>query len=192
MAARRSGRGRLSSINLLPDYADAVIAEAMAALADDKLTQTEILDRMNLELLALDPPVEPVSRSAFNRHSIRFSAQARRLREARETAAALAERLEDMPEGDIGLMLGETIKAVLNDVLMDGMISGETPSITDLKAAAETVQRLASARKADHDTADRARRAVMAKAAEAIDMGVTDGRIDADAARRAREIMGFA
>jgi hypothetical protein len=191
MAARR-GRGRLSSINLLPDHADAVVAEAMAALADDKLTQTEILDRLNIKLLALDPPVEPISRSAFSRHSIRFSAQARRLREARETAAALAERLEDMPEGDIGLMLGETIKAVLNDVLLDSLVSGETPSLADLKTAAETVQRLASARKADHDTADRARRAVMAKAAEAVDMAVTDGRIDADAARRAREIMGFA
>lgn len=190
--ARRSGRGRLSSIDLLPEHAEPAVAAAMAALADSKLTQTEILDRLNLDLMTLDPPVPAISSSAFNRHSLRFSSQARRLREARETAAALAERLEDMPDGDIGLMLGETIKAVLNDLLMDGLVAGNTPSIGDLKAAAETVQRLAVARKADHDTAERARRAVMERAVRAVDMAVADGKIDVDAARKAREIMGFA
>jgi hypothetical protein len=190
--ARRSGRGRLSSIDLLPERADPVVARAMAELAANDRTQQDILHDLNAELMALDPPCDPISSSAFNRHSMAFAAQARKLREARETAAALAERLEDMPEGDIGLMLGESIKAVLNDILIDGVLNGESPSMGDLRAAAETIQRLEQARKASHDVAERAQKAAMRKAADAVAAGVKAGKIDVKAARAAREIMGFA
>ncbi|MEM1344961.1 MAG: phage protein Gp27 family protein [Pseudomonadota bacterium] len=189
--ASRKGRGRLSSIDTLPEHADGLVQQAMASLAERDQTQLEILAWLNASLARLDPPVGPISRSAFNRHALRFSAQARRLREARETANALAERLDDMPEGDIGLMLGETIKAVLNDVLIDTAMSGETPSIGDLRAAAETIQRLAVARKADHDTQERAKKAALAKASQALDLATSEGKIDAAAAQRAREAMGF-
>lgn len=192
MARQRQGRGRLSSIELLPEHADEAVRWAMDALASREFTQTLILERFNEMLADLDPPVGPISSSAFNRFSMRFAAQARRLSEAREMAATLAERLDDMPEGDVGLMLGETIKALINDVLLDGMISGESPSMKNLLAAAEAVQRLEAARKSNIEAGEKARRAVMKKAVEAIEEGVELGRIDRNAAQKAREIMGFA
>lgn len=192
MATRRQGRGRLSSIELLPEHADEAVRWAMDALASREFTQTLILERFNEMLADLDPPVGPISASAFNRYSMRFAAQARRLSEAREMAATLAERLDDMPEGDVGLMLGETIKALINDVLLDGMISGESPSMKNLLAAAEAVQRLEAARKSNIEAGEKARQAVMKKAVQAIEEGVELGQIDKAAARKAREIMGFA
>lgn len=190
--ARRQGRGRLSSVEQLPEHAEAAVARALELLAERKLTQVQILDDLNAELAALAPPVAAISASAFNRFSLRFSAQARRLREAREAAAAIAERMEDMPEGDVGLMVGETIKALLNDLMLDRVVDGESLSMADLRAAAETVQRLESARKASHDIQARARTEVMRRAAQAVDAAVTEGRIEPQAAQRAREIMGFA
>lgn len=185
-------RGRLHSIDLLPDHADETVRWALGALAARKMSAVWILDEFNQRLSELDPPCGPISAGAFNRYGLRFAAQARRLAEAREAAAALAERLEDMPEGDVGLMLGETIKALLNDIILDKMVDGDSPSIGDLRAAAEAVQRLELARKASHEVAARARKAVIDKAVQAVDAAVTAGQIDAEAAARAREIMGFA
>lgn len=192
MSPRRQGRGRLSSVEQLPEHAEPAVARALEALAERKLTQQVILDALNAELAALDPPVSPIGRSSFNRFTLRFSAQARRLREAREAAAAIAERMADMPEGDVGLMVGETIKALLNDLMLDRVVDGKSLSMADLRAAAETVQRLEAARKSSHDVQARARAHVMARAAAAVDEAVAEGRIEAQAAARAREIMGFA
>jgi len=69
---------------MLPEHAEAAVARALGQLAERQLTQVEILSALNAELAALDPPVGAISASAFNRFSLRFSAQARRLREARE------------------------------------------------------------------------------------------------------------
>ena len=192
MGRRRQGRGRLNSVELLPEHADDAVRWAMDALASREFPANLILERFNEMLAALDPPCAPISSSAFNRYSLRFSAQARRLSEAREMAAALAERLDDMPEGDIGLMVGETIKALLNDVLLDGVLKGDSPSLEALRTAAETVERLEKGRKANVDTALRARAAVMKKAAEALDAAVGEGALDKAAAQQARRVMGFA
>jgi len=189
--ARRHGRGRLSSVELLPEHAGPEVALALEQLAARATPQTEILAALNARLAALDPPAGPVSGSAFGRFTLRFAAQARRLREAREAAAAIAERMEDMPEGDVGLMLGETIKALLNDVLLDRIVDGNSVAIKDLRDAAEAVQRLEIARRHSHEIAAKARAAVVRRAVDAVDTAVAEGRIEAAAAQRAREIMGF-
>ncbi|MEL6478122.1 MAG: phage protein Gp27 family protein [Pseudomonadota bacterium] len=172
--ARRLGRGRLSSIEELPEEADEAVNWALDALRDRSQPQTQILARFN-EMLAeldLDPPVQPISRSAFGRFTIRFSAQAARLKEAQEMAAAMAARWDDMPEGDVGLMVGETIMALVNDVLLDGMLTGETLSLKMLREAAETIERVAKARRAGQMTHIANRNQLLAKAAEKVDEAV--------------------
>lgn len=171
--SRRSGRGRLSSIDLLPEHADGVVQKALAALAERKKPQVTILNQLNFELAALDPPVEPISKSAFNRFSIGFSAQARRLTEAREAAAAMAERMDDMPEGDVGLLLGETIKSLLNDVLVDGMLKGDSPSIKQLQGAADALHRLERARRDNAETAKLAQ-SFIKRAADAVERAASE------------------
>ena len=73
----RQGRGRLSSIDLLPDVAEEAIVWALEQLRERKLPQNVIhaeFNEMLLDLNAqhdLDPPIEPISKSAFNRYSVR-------------------------------------------------------------------------------------------------------------------------
>ncbi|HET7410085.1 MAG TPA: phage protein Gp27 family protein, partial [Paracoccaceae bacterium] len=169
----RHGRGRLNSIELLPDHADGAVRWAMDALAQREWPQVLILERFNEMLAELDPSVGPISSSAFNRFSMRFAAQARRLTESREMAAALAERLDDLPEGDVGLMLIETIKTLINEVLLDGMVAGESPGLKGLLDAAEAVQRLELARKANAGVAAEARKAFVKTAADAVEKAAT-------------------
>lgn len=179
MSKSRVGRGRLSSIDLLPEHAERAVQNALDALRARDVPQTQILAQLNFELAALDPPVDPVSKSAFNRHSMRFSAQARRLTEAREAASAMAERLDDMPEGDVGLLLGETIKSLINDVLLDEMLTGESPSMKVLHVASDALHRLERAR---HDNAKTAelRNKFVKKAADAVESAAKEKGLTVD------------
>lgn len=170
----RKGRGRLSSVDLLPDHADEVIAWALDALRERDITQTAILVEFNARLTALDPPVAAISKSAFNRYSIRFAVQARHLTEARAAAAAMAERLGEQPEGDVGLMLGETIKALINGVLMDGMLNGESPSIKMLREASDALHRLERARNDNAKTAVLSREKFMRQAEHVVTVAATE------------------
>lgn len=191
MGKSRKGRGRLSTIDMLPAEADEAVAWALEALRERKLTQTEILLQFNARLAALEPPVDPVSKSAFNRWSLRFAQQARRVEEARQAAAALAERLDDLPEGDVGLMLGETIKALINDVLLDEMVDGGSPSMKMLNAAADSLYRLERARRDNVETAKIARDRFVEKAAEAAETVAREKGLTADTVRAIKaEILG--
>ena len=118
----RQGRGRLSSIDLLPDWADPAVQAAFAALNDNKIPQVEILEKFNAELRALgfaagvvDPP--QISASAFNRKTLRLARHGRRLVETREIATALVSKLEHGGDEDLTLMLAETIKTLVFEML---------------------------------------------------------------------------
>lgn len=164
--AGRKGRGRLSSIDLLPDHADEAVQEALARLAERDMDQQSILAALNSRLASLDPPVGPISKSAFNRFSMRFAVQTRKLTEGREMAAAMAEKMDELPEGDVGLMLGETVKVLINDVIMDGMLSGESPGIGVLKEAANALKALEQGRLANLRTSQIKARDFVEKAAD--------------------------
>jgi Protein of unknown function (DUF3486) len=149
----RKGRGRLSSLDLLPVEAEADYAWALGQLAERKRTQETIRDELNLRLLGLG--LEPVSKSAFSRKAMSFALMARQIEQTREMAGIMAERMSNQPEGDVGLLLVEVIKSLVYDVLSGEMVSGEAPSMKLLKTAAETVDKLERARKANVDTAAR-------------------------------------
>jgi hypothetical protein len=118
----RRGRGRLSSIDLLPEWAEPAVINALAKLRDNNLPQFEILDAFNAELRALafaagvtEPP--QISSSAFNRKTMRLAAHGRRLAETREIATAIAAKFEDGSDEDLTLMLAETIKTLVFEML---------------------------------------------------------------------------
>ncbi len=148
----RRGRGRLSSIEQLPPEAEPFVAAAIQALNERSCTAEEIRGELNAHLLSL-PDCEPISRSAFNRYSLQLAASGRRIAQAREMASIFAEKIDEMPDGDIGLLLVETIKTMIYDVMMDATLDGESPSIKMLVTAAEAVERLEKARNANVRTA---------------------------------------
>jgi uncharacterized NAD(P)/FAD-binding protein YdhS len=126
-------RGRLSSFDLLPEDAHPHIREALDALAKRERTQEDIRNEFNLHLSALG--YDPVSRSAFNRRSLSLAKIGEEIRIAREMAAIFAEKLDDMPEGDVGMLIGETLKVIIYNMSQD--IAGR-----DLEVSAKMIKEL--------------------------------------------------
>ena len=113
----RKGRGRLSSIDLLPEEADNIVAWAFQELKDRDRTQVEIHAEFNAKLAELG--LGPISKSAFNRHSINIAQIARRHEETRQMTAALTERLEPGQTDDLTIMAAETIKVLVFELLQN-------------------------------------------------------------------------
>lgn len=140
----RGKRGRLSAIDMLPDEAAEDVRWAINELNARKRTAESIRLELNERLLSLG--CEPVQKSSFNRYSMFIAQHGRAMQEVRGVAAIIAERMDEEPDGDVGLLIGETVKTLVYDVLMNETLSGEAPSMKMLLAAAEAVQRLELAR----------------------------------------------
>ncbi|MGR3484054.1 MAG: DUF3486 family protein [Paracoccaceae bacterium] len=114
----RRGRGRLSSIDLLPEAADEVVAWAFQELKERDRLQKDIHEEFNERLAAIG--CGPISASAFNRHSLRLAAMARRHEETRQITAALTERMEPGQTDDLTIIAAETVKMLVFELLEAG------------------------------------------------------------------------
>ena len=121
------GRGRLSSIELLPAECDDVIAWAAQELAARDRTQTDIyaefaarLDEVRAAAPHLD--FDTPSFSSFNRYAIRLATMTRRLEEARDIAAAMSEKFDAQGSDDLTKIAAEAIKTLIFELLT---MSGE-------------------------------------------------------------------
>lgn len=140
----RKGRSRLSSIDMLPEDAEPAVMRAMAALKERKRSQADILRELNSDLEALD--LKPISKSAFNRKALWLASYGKQLENAREIASVWAEKLDETPDGDVGMLLGETIKTLIFDVLSEASMSQKSPSMVMLGVASEALRNLEKAR----------------------------------------------
>jgi hypothetical protein len=118
----RKGRGRLSSIDTLPEWADEAKHNAFVALKERKLPQLEILDRFNAELRVAAiangvTEVPEISSSAFNRKAMAVALLGRRLEETREIANVLAPKLDQAGDTSLTLLVAETIKTLISEML---------------------------------------------------------------------------
>ena len=163
----RPKRGRLSSIDLLPDEARPHVIAALTALKERRRTQEEIREELNSHLLALG--LDPISRTAFNRKALQIAAFGQELIQAREIAAILAEKLGDAPEGDVGLLLNETLKTMVYDLIMGTALDDEAASVKMMNQAALTLFRLEQARKISVVTRKRIIDDFAVKAGEAVE-----------------------
>jgi hypothetical protein len=179
----------LSSIDLLPDKALPHVRDAIEALKKRDRTQEDIREELNTHLLALGE--NPVSKSAFNRKALQVAAFGEQLRQAREVAAIMAEKLDEAPEGDVGLLLNETIKALIYDVVMEQSLSDESASVGMLKSAAQSLMRLEQARKMSIETRARIMRDFAGKADEAVTRASKQAGLTKDqVAQIRREVLG--
>lgn len=110
-----SGRGRLSSIDLLPEEAQDDILWALGELNQRQRTQTDILGELNDRLAAKG--LETISRSAFNRQSMKLAARSRRLAERQSIYATIAPKLTPESVSQTDLVLGEFLKTLIDELL---------------------------------------------------------------------------
>ncbi len=118
MAGERRTRGRLSSLDLLPEEAQDDLLWAMAQLNKRARSQADILFELNdrLEVKGIDE----ISRSAFNRKSTSLKARSLQLEERSHIYAGIAERLTPEEVGKSDLVLGEFLKILIDQLLSGG------------------------------------------------------------------------
>lgn len=185
----RVKRGRLSSIDLLPEEAEPLIAEAMSDLRKRKVPQTQILSVLNLKLAAIGQA--PISKSAFNRKALWLAAYGAQLENAREIAAIVGEKLDAAPDGDVGLLLGETLKTMIFDVLTEASISAKSPSMLMLSSASQSLRDLEKAREISVGTRAKIEKEFLKKANDAVDRAGREKGLTGDTvAAIKRQILG--
>jgi hypothetical protein len=191
---QRRGRGRLSSIDLLPEWADESKLWAFTALKEGRRTQVEILAEFNERLAAAAlangiGKAPKISLSAFNRRALRLAAMGRRLEETREIAGALTDRLGPGEADELTVMVAETIKTLVFEILEDRGEGGLGP-----KGAMELARALQAAVSAQSVSAERRRRIeaeLKDRASAAIDKAAKQAGLSAEQiARIRRDVLG--
>lgn len=141
-----AGRGRLSSIDLLPEEAADDIVWACEQLYQRERTQADILFELNDRLEAKG--LEPVSKSAFNRKAMRLAAAQRRMQEARAMFDGLSSQFTAKNVDDNTVILGEFIKTLIVELIDD---SAGRKSPKDAMELARAYQATVSAQKMSTD-----------------------------------------
>lgn len=120
---RREGRGRLSSIDLLPEEAEPDIVWALEQLRLREMPSKMILAEFNGRLA--DRGIAPISKSAWGRYSIRKAVQFRRLDETRRIASDLAPSLGTDGADHVTMMIAEMVKVAAFQLLEGGDVGSK-------------------------------------------------------------------
>jgi hypothetical protein len=169
------GRGRLSLIDQLPDWADEAKMWAFGELRARQRPQLEILDAFNerLKVAAWENGVtEPpqISKSAFNRASMRLAVLGRRLEETREIAAVLAPKLDKAADDSLTLLVSETIKTLAHEMLSNaGELTADGDTAEMLMLTSRALKHAEEAKRISADGRRKLEEEFQVKAAKAVD-----------------------
>ncbi|WP_323036236.1 DUF3486 family protein [Pararhodobacter sp.] len=125
MASPLRGRGRLSSIELMPSECDGIIAWAAQELSDRDRTQTDIyaefVERCEAIMAEYRGELEFTipAFSSFNRYAVRMAKLTRRLDQTRTIVATLAEKFDPADADNLTIMAAETVKALVLNMLAE-------------------------------------------------------------------------
>lgn len=135
---RRAGRGRLSSVDMLPEEAEPDIAWAAQELRERRMPQTEILREFNARLA--DRGIGAVSKGAFSRYSVRAAIELRRIGATRQLNELILARLQPGERSDGMLVALELVKHRLLEMVLDA----EEPDAKLLGQVTLALQRLST------------------------------------------------
>lgn len=186
MTDRREGRGRLSSIDLLPEEAEPDIVWALEQLRERTMPQVAILDEFNGRLA--DRGFGKVSKSAFSRWSVRKAIQFRRLDEVRAITSDVVTGLGTDGADQVTVAVAEMLKVAIYESL-EGQL--DPKSIMELSRALGSA---VSAQKASAEHRRKLEEQVNAKveaAAEVAETAAREAGLSADrVAQIRRDVLG--
>ena len=133
VANRRKGRGRLSSIEMLPEEAQEAVNWAATAIEERKLALKDILAEFNRKLVEIG--LEPVSKSAFSRYAVRQAIMYRDMAEGRAMVGELADKLGLKGDVAIDVAFAEMLKVSALALVRPGQVTEDS-----LLALARTVK----------------------------------------------------
>lgn len=175
MAKGTAKRGRLSSLDTLPAWADEAKMWAFGELKARQRAALEILDEFNARLRTVawengvtDPP--QISKSAFNRASMRLAVLGRRLEETREIAQVLAPKLDQAGDSSVTLLVAETIKTLVHEMLSNaGELSADGETAQMLMLTSRALKHAEEAKRISADGRRQIEEEIKVKAAAAIE-----------------------
>lgn len=185
---RREGRGRLSSIDMLPDDADPEIQWAVEQLRERTMPQTAILAEFNARLA--DRGVASVSKSSFSRWAVRKAIQLRRLDETRRITSEIVSGLGTDGADEVTVAVAELLKVAIFEQLEKG--ERDPKSIMEMSRALQSV---VGAQKTSTEHRRRLEERVSAQmevAADKVEKLATEGGMSAErAAQIRRDVLGL-
>jgi len=187
-ADRREGRGRLSTIDQLPDEADEDIVWALEQLRGRSMPQTVIVNEFNKRLA--DRGIAGVSKSAFSRWAVRKAIQFRKMDEVRHITAEIVTDLGTDGADQVTVAVAEMLKVAIYELLEKGT--------ADSKGVMEMARALTSVVSAQKTSTEHRRRleervaAQMEHAADKAEKVATEAGLTAErAAQIRREVLGL-
>lgn len=141
---RREGRGQLSSIDILPEECEPDLIWAIEELRERRMPGNEILKEFNARLA--DRGIKGISKSAWNRYSVRKALQFRRLEQGHAVMAGIHKELASDAPDQVTMVLGEMLKLQVFQILEGGDLGTK-----DLAALARVLR---NAVQAQADTVD--------------------------------------
>lgn len=185
---RREGRGRLSSIDMLPEAADDDLAWAIEQLRGSSMPQTAIVTEFNKRLA--DRGIAGVSKSAFSRWAVRKAIQFRKLDEVRNITAAIV--------GDLGADGADQVTVAVAEMLKVAIYEQLEKGTADSKSVMEMARALSSVVSAQKVSTEHRRQleqrvaAQMEQAAEKVEDVAREAGMSAErAAQMRREVLGL-
>jgi hypothetical protein len=185
---RRQGRGWLSSLDQLPEEADADLAWAIEQLRDRTMPQTAIVGEFNKRLA--DRGIAGVSKSAFSRWAVRKSIQFRKLDEVRHITSEIVADLGTDGADQVTVAVAEMIKVAIYENLEKGEV--DSKSVMEMARALTSV---VSAQKASNELRKKLEERAAAqieRAAEKAEKVATEAGLTAErAAQIRRDVLGL-
>lgn len=179
--SRRTGRGRLSSIEMLPEECDEDIAWANTELREKKMPQTEILRQFNARLA--DRGLKGISKGAFSRWSVRVAIEMRKLDASRQIMDVVLARLEPGERSDSMIAATELLKyRILEQVMAE-----DEPDPKLLLNATLALQRLSATAAREAEVQRRDKRDQQAEAERQAEQDKL-ARVEAEAADKVAKI----
>lgn len=176
--ARGRGRGRLSSIELLPAEASDIVVWAAREMAARKRTLTDIYAEFKQRLIALQGELglsfDIPAFSSFHRHSVGQAELARRMEETRSFTSNLVERLDGLANEDLTIMVIEMLKTAMFEVLRFRGERGVNPK--ELMEMSRAIQALVSTAKLSGAQRDVIQDKIDAAAEDAIEKAAVTAR----------------
>lgn len=120
---RREGRGRLSTIDLLPEDAEPDVVWALEQLRERTMPGNAILDEFNKRLA--DRGIAKVSKSAWSRYAVRKAIQFRKLDEVQRMSSELVASLGTGGPDQVTVAVAEMLKLAMFTTLEKGDLNAK-------------------------------------------------------------------
>lgn len=137
---RQQGRGRLSTLEMLPEEADADLLWLNEELRDGKRPQVAILADFNARLA--DRGIGPISKGTFSRYTVKKARQWREYDERLRLSKALCEGMGPDGADTMTVAISERIKMATDEILSRGNLTAkDVAALANANRAAVTAQR---------------------------------------------------